>query len=51
MRFAGETACATTGKSIARIGGACFSLPTPTGGRISSQLLERLATGGGIFFI
>jgi len=27
MRFAGETACATTGKSFAGIGGACFSLP------------------------
>jgi hypothetical protein len=32
MRFAGETACATTGKSFACIGGACFSLPRPLAG-------------------
>ena len=43
MRYAGETACATTGKSFACIGGACFSLPTPACGRIFSHLLrERL---------
>jgi hypothetical protein len=39
MWFAGETACATNGKSFACIGGACFSLPTPACGRIPSQLL------------
>src|ERR1035441_10875350 len=38
MRYAGETACATNGKSFAWIGGACFSLPTPACGRIFSQL-------------
>src|ERR1019366_4535833 len=37
MWFAGETACATNGKSFACIGGACFSLPTPACGRIPSQ--------------
>ena len=40
MRYAGETACATTGKSFACIGGACFSLPTPACGRIFSHLLR-----------
>jgi hypothetical protein len=39
MWLAGETACATTGKSFACIGGACFSLPTPACGRIFSQRL------------
>src|ERR1035441_4655494 len=42
MRFAGGTACATNGKSLACIGGACFSLPTPACGRIFSQLREWL---------
>ena len=28
LRYAGETACATTGKSFACTGGAGFSLPT-----------------------
>ena len=43
MKFAGETACATNGKSFVCNGGACFSLPTPACGRIFSQLLwERL---------
>ena len=39
MQLAGGTACGTTGKSFTRIGGACFSLPTPACGRISSHLL------------
>src|ERR1035438_7192243 len=38
MRFAGGTACATSGKSVARIGGAGFSLPTPACGRILPHL-------------
>src|ERR1017187_5827624 len=38
MQFAGETACATSGKSVARMGGAGFSLPTPACGRIFSHL-------------
>src|ERR1035441_7190022 len=42
FRLAGETACATNGKSLARIGGACFSLPTPVCGRISSRLGKRV---------
>src|ERR1035441_3036733 len=46
MWFAGENACATNGRSFARIGGAGFSLPTPACGRISSQLLrERTPLG------
>src|ERR1022692_3278968 len=40
MRLADESACPTTGKSFACIGGACFSLPTPACGRISSQHLR-----------
>src|ERR1035441_5761641 len=42
MRFAGETACATTGKSCACIGGACFSLPPPACGRTFSHLRRAL---------
>src|ERR1019366_2790160 len=39
MRYAGETACATKGKSFACIGGTGFSLSTPACGRIFSHLL------------
>ena len=46
MQFAGGTACATTGNSFACIGGACFSLPTPACGRISSHLLTVAARIG-----
>jgi hypothetical protein len=46
LRRADETACATTGKSFACIGGACFSLPTPACGRISSHLLTVAALIG-----
>src|ERR1017187_4615241 len=45
-RFAGETACATTSKSFACKGGACFSLPTPACGRIFLQLLTVAAPIG-----
>src|ERR1035441_8115915 len=40
MRYAGETACATKGKSFACIGGTGFSLSTPACGRISFHLLS-----------
>src|ERR1019366_376177 len=40
MRYAGETACATNGKSFACIGGTGFSLSTPACGRIFSHLLS-----------
>src|ERR1035441_8502405 len=40
MRLAGETACPTTGKSSACIGGTGFSLSTPACGRIFSQRLS-----------
>src|ERR1035441_3499811 len=40
MRYAGETACATKGKSFACIGGTGFSLSTPACGRIFSHLLS-----------
>ena len=39
MGYAGETACATNGKSLACIGGTGFSLSTPACGRIFSYLL------------
>src|ERR1019366_4437615 len=38
VEFAGESACATDGKLFSCSGGACFSLPTPACGRISSRL-------------
>src|ERR1039457_2574584 len=38
--YAGETACATNGKSFACIGGTGFSLSTPACGRIFSHLLR-----------
>src|ERR1035438_4401822 len=41
MRYAGETACATNGKSFACIGGTGFSLSTPACGRTFSHLLMR----------
>src|ERR1019366_6751628 len=40
MRYAGETACATNGESLACIGGTGFSLSTPACGRIVSHLLR-----------
>ena len=40
MRYADENACATTGESLACLDGACFSLPAPACGRISSRLLR-----------
>src|ERR1039457_3026996 len=40
LRFAGESACATSGKSSACEGGAGFSLPTPARGRILLQLFR-----------
>src|ERR1019366_5400012 len=40
MRLAGESACPTTGKAFACIGGTGFSLSTPACGRISSQHLR-----------
>src|ERR1035441_531884 len=39
MRLAGESACPTTGQSLACIGGTGFSLSMPAGGRIFSHLL------------
>jgi hypothetical protein len=48
MRYAGETACATNGKSFARTGGTGFSLSTPACGRIFSHVLrscEKIAYG------
>jgi hypothetical protein len=38
--LAGESACPTTGKSFACIGGTGFSLSTPACGRILSHLLR-----------
>ncbi len=39
MQFAGETACATNGKSFGCDGGAGFSLLTPECGRIFRKFL------------
>jgi hypothetical protein len=39
MQLAGESACPSTGKSFACIGGTGFSLSTPACGRIFSHLL------------
>jgi hypothetical protein len=46
MLFAGETACATNGKFVSCIDGACFSLPTPACGRIFFQLLTVVGPEG-----
>jgi hypothetical protein len=44
MRLAGESACPTTGKLFACIGGTGFSLSTPACGRIFSHLLTVAAS-------